>query len=723
MVTRKQADDPRRRQELEIEARMKEMRLPAISFKPPATIADAVDFFVGASRDYDRADKPLEQRGFNIILRTPESLKNAAAQSKEPAADGGFGAEEDLDAAPNSMPGLPVIPYISASDLSFYDALKYVCDSVDYKFKVHGPMIIVMQKNMSIDEMVTRSYPVLASFINRVNSASTDLKELRAGNAAAGGGFGAGASSDGGEESQERDWMKFFEMLGVSWPEGSSIYCIKSLGQLRVKNTYENLAEVEKALTELNADPRLIEIEARFVEVSQDDLNSLGFEWILNSDYALGVGSHLARALRIRDGRFGTYTGGSNFVNADTGGSSSSGGNGGLPTGNESSTTGGGTANIAGGLPSTSGNYSQSLDGAGKSNGATWYRWGSSKHGKIGLNAINGDSSYTTGHRWLSDLGNHVSGDGVSNNDRFMRLNAFLGGVDLSMILHMLSQRSDTDLLSAPKVLTRPGEEAVMKVVTEYIYPTDYNVQLSQNNSSWGGNASPTLAMVEPESFTMREVGVILQATPTLTDEGNLIDLTLDARVIDEPTWKNYGMRIPYATQSQSVDYTGITSIFTGLQSILSSLGKDMSDTLKESFAQTAVESATSALNNLSSADNSNITYYEAPMEQPFFHQRSVQSSVSVYPGATIVMGGLITEVRRAMDDKIPVLGDIPFLGRFFRSHAEKTQKHNLLIFVTTRLVDAHGREVPAGSSVKEQVAAAADGVPVQPAPAPQAQP
>ena len=148
-----------------------------------------------------------------------------------------------------------------------------------------------------------------------------------------------------------------------------------------------------------------------------------------------------------------------------------------------------------------------------------------------------------------------------------------------------------------------------------------------------------------------------------------------------------------------------------------------MSDTLKESFAQTAVESATSALNNLSSADNSNITYYEAPMEQPFFHQRSVQSSVSVYPGATIVMGGLITEVRRAMDDKIPVLGDIPFLGRFFRSHAEKTQKHNLLIFVTTRLVDAHGREVPAGSSVKEQVAAAADGVPVQPAPAPQAQP
>ena len=85
-------------------------------------------------------------------------------------------------------------------------------------------------------------------------------------------------------------------------------------------------------------------------------------------------------------------------------------------------------------------------------------------------------------------------------------------------------------------------------------------------------------------------------------------------------------------------------------------------------------------------------------MEQPFFHVRSIDSTVSVYPGATIVMGGLITEARKAMDDKVPFLGDIPFIGRFFRSHAEQTSKRNLLIFVTTRLVDVHGREVSLGA-------------------------
>ena len=731
LVMRRSEDDPRRKQEKEIETRMKEMRLPAISFKPPATIADAVEFFIGASRDYDRPDKPLEQRGFNIILRTPDTLRTAAQQPA--AANDGFGSEEGLDAAQNAMPGLPVIPYISASDLTFYDALKYVCDSVEYKFKVHGPMIIVMQKNMSIDEMVTRSYPVLASFIERVGSASSDLKEMRNNANNGGGGFGGNAlAADGGEDSPERNWMKFFETLGVNWPEGSSIIYIKSLGQLRVKNTYENLAELEKTLQELNADPRLIEIEARFVEVCQDDLNSLGFEWILNSDYALGVGSHLSRALRIRDGKFGTYNANNGWTfdtdSATTAGGSTGTGTGGSMSGGTGGTTGGaGTTGTSTVIPSATPSSAEADYANDKSNGATWYRWGRSQHGKIGLNAINGDAAYTTGQRWLSDLGNHVSGDGVSNNDKFMRLNAFLGGVDLSMILHMLAQRSDTDLLSAPKVLTRPGEEAVMKVVTEYIYPTDYDVQMQSSRSSDynGGTQSAILAVVEPQSFVMREVGVILQATPTLTDDGNLIDLTLDARVVDEPTWKNYGMRIPYSAQgsSSSSVITGIESIFSQLTSALGSLGAQMPKSIKAAMAQAATDAATAELNNLSEPSNSNITYYEAPMEQPFFHQRSVQSSVSVYPGATIVMGGLITELRRAMDDKIPVLGDLPFIGRFFRNHSEKTSKRNLLIFVTTRRVDAHGREVPAGSANrKEKTDGEAAAAAVQPSPAAQEQ-
>ena len=61
-------------------------------------------------------------------------------------------------------------------------------------------------------------------------------------------------------------------------------------------------------------------------------------------------------------------------------------------------------------------------------------------------------------------------------------------------------------------------------------------------------------------------------------------------------------------------------------------------------------------------------------------------------------MGGLITEERKSMEDKIPFLGDIPFLGRIFRSRSEWSNKRNLLIFVTARLVDPRGRQITLGT-------------------------
>ena len=61
--------DGERSMEQTIEKRMKEMMLPAISFRPPATIIDAVDYFRQASKDYDRPEIPVDQRGFNFICQ------------------------------------------------------------------------------------------------------------------------------------------------------------------------------------------------------------------------------------------------------------------------------------------------------------------------------------------------------------------------------------------------------------------------------------------------------------------------------------------------------------------------------------------------------------------------------------------------------------------------------------------------------------------------------
>ena len=701
-IKKQTGEDPERTQEQDIERRMKEMRLPTISFKPPATIIEAVDFFRTASKDYDRPDIPVEKRGFNFVLKTPTGAIKQQSSDEESFDD----FSSNGDTAESSGNGLPPIPTITASDITFYEALKLVCDSVDYKFIVRGPVVMVMQKDMSTAELLSRKYDVLDAFLERMTAASDDVKTMRSQ------GFGGGNSrkQDDGEENQEKDWKGFFEQMGVKWPEGSSIMYIKTLGKLYVRNTRENLAEFEKVLQEMGSQPKLIEIETRFVEVKQEDLNSLGFEWILNSDYSLNLGNKLGKALGIKKGAFidTAQTKAKWVPKTDNDGNPMLDANGNYQWRYFADN------NVVNPGVSTSGarwqRASNYLDETRPDGDQSYFPLADSLKRNVGINAFGGtDSQYNRGNRYLSDVGNHISGSNASNTDQFMRVNAFLGSADLSMILHMLSQRSDTDLLSAPKVVTKSGENAVIKVVTEYIYPQDYDVQLqsssSSSGSSSGSSQSAILAVVEPQNFTMREVGVILDVTPTYSEaNGGTIDLELKPQVVDEPIWHNYGMKIPFTgNASSSTAVPDFAAIITAMTGALDSLGVTslLGEDEKRGIGNRVVNTSMSAIDSLSTSGTQNMTWYDTPMEQPFFPVRSIDSKVSITPGSTVVMGGLITEQRKAMDDKVPFLGDLPFVGRLFRSHAEQTIKKNLLIFVTGRLITPSGREL----SVSEETA------------------
>ena len=81
---------------------------------------------------------------------------------------------------------------------------------------------------------------------------------------------------------------------------------------------------------------------------------------------------------------------------------------------------------------------------------------------------------------------------------------------------------------------------------------------------------------------------------------------------------------------------------------------------------------------------------------QPFprFSLRQVVTSAIVWDGQTVVLGGLISEDVSRVKDKVPVLGDLPFAGRFFRSESSRTLKRNLMIFVTPTIIDPAGNRV-----------------------------
>ena len=71
----------------------------------------------------------------------------------------------------------------------------------------------------------------------------------------------------------------------------------------------------------------------------------------------------------------------------------------------------------------------------------------------------------------------------------------------------------------------------------------------------------------------------------------------------------------------------------------------------------------------------------------PTIAKREVKTTVTVPDRATVVLSGLIREDTSKIVSKVPLLGDIPFLGALFRSTSDSKKRTNLLIFVTPRIV------------------------------------
>ena len=99
--------------EQEIVRKLHEIVIPELTFRPPATIVDAVDFFKQASRDFDSPQIPLEQRGLSFILKLPEKTANGETNT------------------------VPVIPPVVAHSICMWDALELVCNATSMKFYVY----------------------------------------------------------------------------------------------------------------------------------------------------------------------------------------------------------------------------------------------------------------------------------------------------------------------------------------------------------------------------------------------------------------------------------------------------------------------------------------------------------------------------------------------------------------------------------------------------------
>ena len=595
-----------------ITAKLKSIIIPRIDFED-TTVEEAIDYLRLRASELDTTELDPAKRGVNFVIRRPRAAAPGVGDAGVPPA----GAELPLA---GGDPGTLRVRELRIRNVPLAVALKYICDQTKLRYKVDDFAVTLVPASESGQDIFTRTFRVPPDFNTALDSG--------------GGGGGAGEPADpfadakpGGTSATLTARKPIKELLiaaGIVFGDGSSV-TLSNSGVLLITNTPTELDKVEQLVQAIaNTKPKQVKITTKFIEISQENNDELGFDWIVNP-------FGLDRSLFASGGTTGNQGGreGSDFVS---------------PVNNTS----------VDGIPSTAGQNTTN----GVTNGL--------RSGDQAINRNNIDAI-------LNNPGRTAQSASVAPG--IMALTGLFTDGQVQLIMRGLAQKKGTDLMTAPSVTAKSGQKATIEIIREFIYPTEYEPPelpnstgssfgggfLSGLGGSGGGGSFP-VTPATPTAFTTRNTGVTLEIEPTIGENDFVIDLRFVPEIVEFEGFINYGSPI----QSSSTDALGnpVVNVIT-----------------------------------------------ENRIEMPVFSSRRVNTALTIYDGYTVAVGGLMREDVQNVEDKVPVLGDIPIIGRLFQSKSENRIKSNLIIFVTAQIIDATGRPLrgpDAGQSVP--VSTGADG-------------
>ena len=255
-----------------IQKKLNDIIIDHIEFED-VTIPTVVKYLKNRSRELDP-----EKQGVNILLRlnAGENTTDTKAKKSEtvkPGDNPGNAKPEQAPAASSASSGdVPTITML-VDDIPLGDAIRYICRGANLKYRIERFAVVIAAQDIPLDELETRIYPVEKEAFSELGAAT--VPGAAAGGGAAGGGAAGGAATSGVIET-------YFQTRGISFPTGAKIVFDSRISRLISTNTPDNLTKIEEIIHELNVvDPQVL-IEAKFVEISQEDLDSLGVEWLVS---------------------------------------------------------------------------------------------------------------------------------------------------------------------------------------------------------------------------------------------------------------------------------------------------------------------------------------------------------------------------------------------------------------------------------------------------------
>lgn len=233
---------------------------------------------------------------------------------------------------------------------------------------------------------------------------------------------------------------------------------------------------------------------------------------------------------------------------------------------------------------------------------------------------------------------------------------------NVQMLMRGLDQKKGVDIMAQPTTVTRSGQSSSIRIVREFIYPTEYEPPELPNTvgtdrtqlvafddlgnivpvpDSGGGGGTTPVTPATPTAFETREVGVILEVLPVVDANKQYITITLNPVFSDFDGFVNYG--------------SPINSTVNGL------------------FGVQTVEVTKNAI------------------LMPIFSKNAVSSTIDVVDGGTVAIGGLVEESVQNVNDSTPILGSIPIIGRLFQSTAKQPKSKMVIFLVNVELMDPTG--------------------------------
>ena len=246
-----------------------------------------------------------------------------------------------------------------------------------------------------------------------------------------------------------------------------------------------------------------------------------------------------------------------------------------------------------------------------------------------------------------------------------------LNGMQFRTLITAVSQKNSANVLANPSIILKRGQKGVIEVAQEFKYVKEYSAPQSSIRTviPEGGGAINT-GIPGPEtvigSFPSEisdpvPIGVKMGVKPDVTGDNSRVLLELEPSFIDFEGFINYGTPI----------YSAFAASTYGVQTLI-------------------------LTNNIN---------------QPVFIRRDLTlPAVEVSDGYTLLLGGLLREDIQKIDEKVPIIGDIPIFGRAFQGKTEQAIKKNTLIFVTPRILDVSGQ--PLNPTAGSPTTASASGPP-----------